>query len=98
MTGPVGRRVRENRAEILRIAGSYGAGNVRVFGSVARGEDSTDSDVDLLVDLAPGTGLVGLGRFERELRALLDTDVDVVPADSLKPGVASEAVRAAVQL
>ncbi len=50
------------------------------------------------MDLAPGTGLVGLGRFERELRALLDTDVDVVPADSLKPGVASEAVRAAVQL
>jgi len=90
--------VREHRAEILRLADSHGASNVRVFGSVARGEDTADSDVDLLVDLAPGTGLVGLGRLERDLRTLLHADVDVVPADSLKPGVASEAIRSAVPL
>lgn len=71
---------------------------MRVFGSVARGEDTADSDVDLLVDLAPQTGLMGLGRLERELRALLDADVEVVPADSLKPGVAAEVMHEAVPL
>lgn len=98
LTGPLGRRVRERRAEIVRIADTHGVSSVRVFGSVARGEDTADSDVDLLVDLAPETGLMGLGRLERELRALLDADVDVVPADSLKPGVAAEVTHEAVPL
>jgi len=98
LTGPLGQRVRDRRGEILRIADSHGASNVRVFGSVARGEDSADSDIDLLVDLAAGTGLVGLGRLEQELRQLLDADVDVVPADSLKPGIATDVLSEAVSL
>jgi hypothetical protein len=58
-----------------------------VFGSVARGEDGPDSDVDLVVDLAPGTGLVGWSKLERELAQVLGTSVDVAPSDSLRPVV-----------
>jgi len=62
-----------------------------VFGSVARGEDTSDSDIDLMVDLAPGTGLVSLGALQRELSAVLHVPVDVVPADSLRPSAKLEA-------
>src|ERR1039458_3972185 len=48
-------RVRERRDEILRVAARHGAGNVRLFGSVARGEDMLESDVDLLVDVTGAT-------------------------------------------
>jgi predicted nucleotidyltransferase len=58
-----------------------------VFGSVARGEDGPESDVDLVVDLAPGTGLVGWATLERELAQVLGTWVDVAPSDSLRPVV-----------
>jgi predicted nucleotidyltransferase len=50
-----GQRVREHRDEILRVAASYGAGNVLLFGSVVRGEDTPESDVDLLVDVTGET-------------------------------------------
>ena len=69
-----------------------------MFGSVARGDDGPDSDVDLLVDLASGTGLVGLGVLERELADILGVDVDLVPADGLKPRVRAEAERDAIPL
>lgn len=98
LRGPLGRRVRAHRTDIVRLAGTHGATNVRVFGSVARGEESSNSDIDLLVDLAPGTGLVGLARLERDLHALLGADVDIVPADDLKVGVAENALAEAVAL
>jgi predicted nucleotidyltransferase len=71
---------------------------VRVFGSVARGEDTENSDVDLLVDLAPEVGLFGLGRLERELTDLLGVRVDVVPAGDLKPDAQRDVIRDAVTL
>ena len=58
LTGPVGLRIRRNRREITRVAARHGASNVRIFGSVARGEEKEGSDVDLLVDLAPDIGLL----------------------------------------
>jgi predicted nucleotidyltransferase len=61
--------------------------NLRVFGSVARGEDCAASDVDLLVDLPPGLSLFGLGRVEADLEAIVGTRVDLIPAADLKPGV-----------
>lgn len=82
---PLARRLHHRREQVLATAARRGAGNVRVFGSVARGEDRPDSDIDLLVDLAPGTGVIGLAGLTRELAALLGTRVDVAPADSLKP-------------
>jgi uncharacterized protein len=83
--GPLGRRVRRHRREIAELAATHGVRNVRVFGSVARGAERTDSDIDLLVDLTPGTGLFALGRLRRDLEDLLRARVDVVPAEGLKP-------------
>lgn len=82
-----GCRLRRSRTAVLATARRHGASNVRVFGSVARGEDGPESDVDLVVDLAPGTGLVGWATLERELAQVLGTWVDVAPSDSLRPVV-----------
>jgi uncharacterized protein len=67
--------------------------NLRVFGTVARGEDQPDSDLELLVDLPPDMGLLALGRVQAELEAILDTKVDMVPASDLKPEVRARAER-----
>jgi predicted nucleotidyltransferase len=83
---------------ILETAKRYGASNVRVFGSVARGEETSDSDIDLVVDLAPGTGLVSLGGLEREISELLGCRVDIAPSDSLRPAVRAEADAEAIEL
>jgi hypothetical protein len=72
---------------VLETARRHGARNVRVFGTVARGEDGPESDIDLVVDLAPSTGLVGWAALERELALVLGTSVDVAPSDSLRPVV-----------
>ncbi|MGI8626567.1 MAG: nucleotidyltransferase family protein [Geodermatophilaceae bacterium] len=82
----------------METAGRHGAHNLRIFGSVARGEDRADSDIDLLVDLDEGVGLVKLAGLERELSELLGRRVDVVPAEGLKPVVRSKVDRDLVQL
>lgn len=87
LRGPLGRKVWAHRMELREVATKYGASNLRVFGSVARGEESTDSDVDILADLSPDTGLFALGRLRGELEHILGAPVDVVPAGDLKPGV-----------
>ena len=88
--------VRRRRAEILRLTARYGASNVRVFGSVARGDASSGSDVDLLVDFEPGRSLLDLVGLELDLRDLLGLPVDVAAVASLKdrirPRVLAEAV------
>ena len=57
---------------------------MRVFGSVARGEDRPDSDVDLLADFPPGLSLLGLDRLQADLEGILGTRVDLIPAADLK--------------
>lgn len=94
----LGRRLRQHRTALIAAADRHGASNVRVFGSVARGEDGPDSDVDLLVDLAPSTGLFGLATLERELEQILHVDVDLAPIDSLKPRVRADAEQEAIPL
>jgi uncharacterized protein len=84
---PMGRRLRRRRRAVLEACTRRGATNVRVFGSVARGEDTEASDVDLLVDLDEGVGLVALAGLQRELGDLLGVGVDVVPAVGLKRGL-----------
>lgn len=76
-----------NREEILRIAARHGARNVRVFGSVARGQDRSESDVDLLVDMDNDRSLLDLVGLEQELEALLHRKVDVLTDDSLHPAL-----------
>lgn len=95
---PLGRRLRQRRRKVLATAAKHGASNIRVFGSVARGEDTPQSDIDLLVDLSPQSGLVALGRLERDLGQVLGVSVDVVPADSLRPRVRAETDKEAIQL
>lgn len=98
LTGPVGRRVRQHRSDLVAAAAAHGVANLRVFGSVARGEDRTDSDVDLLADIPAGMGLLGLGRVTDELEAVVGTRVDLVPAGQLKPAVRQRAERDLVAL
>src|ERR1022692_1351419 len=98
LSGPVGRRVRRRRRDLVAAAAAHGVRNLAVFGSVARGQDRPDSDVDLLADLPPGLGLFGLGRVQAELEAILGARVDLVPASDLKPGVRARVERERVAL
>ena len=93
---PLGRRLRQLRKKVLAAAARHGATNVRIF--VARGEDTPESDIDILVDLSPRTSLVSLGELEREIAEILGVPVDIVPADSLRPGVRLETDRDAIPL
>ena len=98
LSGPVGRQVRRQRRDLVATAAAHDVTNLRVFGSVARGEDQPDSDVDLLVDVPPDMGLLGLGRVQADLEAILGTKVDLVPASDLKPAVRARAERDLVAL
>ena len=73
----------EMRAAVLRLAAQHGARDVRVFGSVARGEAGADSDLDLLVDFEPGRSLLDQVALSQELEALLGRRVDVVTEQGL---------------
>ena len=86
----------QKRQDVLRIAASYGARRVRIFGSVARGEADAQSDVDILVDLDPGRSLFDLGGLQFELEALLGCPVDVVTERGLKPRIRERVLREAV--
>ena len=77
-------QLQAKRAEILRLAEQHGARNIRMFGSVARGEATEESDVDFLVDLEPGRSLLALGGLLMDLRELLGCPVDVVTEKGLK--------------
>lgn len=90
-TTALGRAVVEHRDQILALARTYKATNVRVFGSLARGEDDDASDIDLLVDLEPGADLLDLATLDIELERLLGRPVDIVPARLLKPNAAADA-------
>ncbi len=87
LTGPVGRRLRRHRAQVLAITAEHGVKVLGVFGSVARGEDHPDSDIDLLVELPAGMGLFAVARVQSELEELLAARVDLIPAAGLKKGV-----------
>lgn len=90
--------VEQNRSELTTALGALGASNIRLFGSVARGEDDVDSDVDLLVDVEESTGLFALGRMRSVAERILNVAVDVVPANSLKPDVSAKVLAEAVPL
>ena len=75
--------LKEKRQDILRVAERHGAYNVRVFGSVARGEAGPNSDIDFLVELEPNRSLFDLGGLLMDLQALLGREVDVVTEKGL---------------
>lgn len=87
MTGPVGRRLRRRRAEVLALADRHDVRVLGVFGSVARGDDRPDSDIDLLVELPAGMELFALARVQNGLEQLLGAPVDLIPEAGSKAGV-----------
>jgi len=76
--------LREKRTEILQIAAEHGACNVRIFGSVARGEAQPDSDIDFLIDLGENLSPWFPVRLIRDLEKLLGRKVDIVTEKGLK--------------
>jgi predicted nucleotidyltransferase len=90
--------LQSKRDEILGLATRYGASNVRIFGSVARGEARSDSDIDLLVDLEPGRTLLDLGGLLMDLRDLLQVPVDVGTEAMLKDRIRERVLREAMPL
>ncbi len=90
--------LREKREEILRIARSHGAKNVRVFGSTARGEADLQSDIDILVDMEPGRSLLDLGGLWSDLNSLLGKRVDVFTEKSLRKRIRERATKEAIPL
>ncbi|MFP5232722.1 MAG: nucleotidyltransferase family protein [Acidobacteriota bacterium] len=90
--------LKEQRVQILDIAARYGARNVRVFGSVARGHADEASDVDLLVEMDAGRSLFDLGGLQFELEAVLGRRVDVVTERGLKSRIRSRVLQEAIPL
>ena len=88
--------LKQKHGEILRIAGRYGAFNVRVFGSVARAQADEHSDIDFLVEMEPGRSLLDLGGMQSELETVLGRPVDVVTEKGLKARIRSRVLREAI--
>jgi uncharacterized protein len=70
--------LKSRREEILALAAKHGVTDVRVFGSVARGEDTPNSDIDLLIDMEKNRSLLDMAIFQTDLEELLNKHIDVV--------------------
>ncbi len=90
--------LRLKRTQILQIAARNGVKRLRVFGSVARGTDDAQSDIDFLVELAPNRSLLDLGNFLYEVRSLLGKEVDVVTEKGLQHRIRDCVLAEAVDL
>jgi predicted nucleotidyltransferase len=90
--------LQEKREDILHVAARRGASNVRIFGSVARGEDDERSGIDFLVDMEPGRSIFDLGGLLMELQDLLGHQVDVVTERGLRARIKDEILRQAAPL
>jgi uncharacterized protein len=92
------RALRRKRAAILRVARKHGGRSVRIFGSVVRAEAGPESDIDLLVEMEPGRGLLEQAAMLLELEDLLGRDVDIVTPEGLRDRVRDRVLREAVPL
>ena len=91
-------RIQIKRSAILHLAQTYGATNLRIFGSVARGEDTSTSDLDLLIDLEPNRSLFDLGGLAMDLQDLLGCPVDIVTEKGLKQRIRTRVMQEAINL
>jgi len=87
-----------NREEIMKIASRHGAYNIRVCGSVARGDDTVVSDIDLLVEMERGRSLLDLGAFLMDLQDLLGCHVDILTEQGLKNRIRQRVLKDAIPL
>ena len=92
------RLIESHRAEILALAERHGIRNVRVFGSMVRGDADDASDVDLLVSLPPEKTGLALGALLMDVQGLLDRRVEVVTERSLHPAIRRRVLKEAQQL
>ena len=90
--------LKKKRKEILRVASRHGASNVRIFGSVARGESDEKSDLDLLVTMEAGRSLLDHAALWLELQELLGRQVDVVSDKGLRPRMRDRVLKEAIPL
>ena len=90
--------LKSKRDEILRLAVRHGVKNLRVFGSVARGQAGPQSDVDFLVEVEPGRDYLDLGAFLMDLEDLLGRKVDLVTERALHASIKSQVLKEAVPL
>ena len=88
--------LKRHRSEVLRLASQYGATDVRVFGSVARGEADETSDIDFLVRMNPGRSVFDIGGLLMDLQDLLGRRVDVVTERGLRPRMRERVLREAI--
>ena len=94
----VGKLIQEKREEILSLAAKHGASNVRIFGSVARGEDRLDSDVDFLVEIEAGRSLLDHIALIQDLEDLLGRKVDVAEVENLHWYIRDRVLQEAIPL
>jgi predicted nucleotidyltransferase len=88
----------EKREAILSACARHGARNIRIFGSVARGDAGPDSDLDVLVDMEPGRSLFDMGGLLTDLQELLGCHVDVVTEKGLRERIRDRVLKEAVPL
>lgn len=90
--------IEKNRNQILKLAKENGVAHVRIFGSMARGDSSADSDVDFLVELEQGKSGLALGGFLMDVSELLHKKVDVVTENALHPRIHDKVINEAIAL
>lgn len=90
--------LKEKKEEIIQIANSHGAYNIRIFGSVARNEATDTSDIDLIVDIGENLSFFFPGGLVLELEKLLGKKVDIVTEKSLKPRIRDNVLKEAKAL
>ena len=96
--GPLALRLRRHAREVRALIDQAGGSNVRVFGSLATGDEHAGSDIDLLFDMGTPMSLMELGALERRLSELLGAPVDLIPAAALRPDLCDRVLAQAVSL
>ena len=90
--------LRARKPQIQQVANQYGVHNIRVFGSVARGEDTANSDIDLLVDMEETRSLLDLVGFQQSVQAILKQPTDILTENSISPYLRESILREAISL
>ena len=90
--------LRTRRQEIQRLASLHGVHNIRLFGSVARAEDTAESDIDFLIDMEESCSLLDLVGFQQELEAMLNRPADVLTEKGINPYLRDSILGEAVAL
>ncbi len=90
--------VQSQKNKIVALSRQYGVRSIQLFGSVAKGEDDDESDIDFLVELEPGRSLFDLGGFQIDLEQMLDCPVDVITPQGLRRRIQSRVLKEAIAL